>query len=260
MSIESVMPSNHLILCRPLLLLHSIFPSIRVFANESVLHIRWPKDWSFSFNISASNEQRTNLIPIFYPAFSLSFKGLNPCPLGCLICIRLLKCNILDATFYFPPHLKFISSLWLPSQLMGLPLPIRPKLCSHLWLLSFSQTPCSIHLQKLSTLYYLHSIPISDNFSPPPLFSSLSKLSAPPNSPLESPTICLPHGSQWGPFELKHPVHLPSILPLILPMLPASLRIKSNTWRSKPQWDTISYHLGQQKITHTIFLDSKSVH
>ena len=56
MSIQSVMPSNHLILCRPLLLLPSIFPSIRVFSNESVLRIRWPKYWSFSFSISTSNE------------------------------------------------------------------------------------------------------------------------------------------------------------------------------------------------------------
>ena len=56
MSIESVMPSNHFILCRPLLLLPSIFPSIRVFSNEIALYIRWPKYWSFSFNISPSNE------------------------------------------------------------------------------------------------------------------------------------------------------------------------------------------------------------
>ena len=56
MSIELVMPSNHLILYRPLLLPPSIFPSIRVFSNESVLHIRWPKYWSFIFNISPSNE------------------------------------------------------------------------------------------------------------------------------------------------------------------------------------------------------------
>ena len=56
MSIELVMPSNHLILCRPLLLLPSIFPSIRVFSNESVLHVRWPKYWSFSFSISHSKE------------------------------------------------------------------------------------------------------------------------------------------------------------------------------------------------------------
>jgi len=56
LSIELVMPSNHFILCRPLLLLPSIFPSIRVFSDESVLRIRWPKYWSFSFNISPSNE------------------------------------------------------------------------------------------------------------------------------------------------------------------------------------------------------------
>ena len=55
-SIESVMPSSHLILCLPLLLPPSIFPSIRVFSNESVLHIRWPKYWSFSFSINPSNE------------------------------------------------------------------------------------------------------------------------------------------------------------------------------------------------------------
>ena len=56
MSIESVMPSNHLILCRPVLLPPSVFPSIRVFSSESVLCIRWPKYWSFSFNLSPSNE------------------------------------------------------------------------------------------------------------------------------------------------------------------------------------------------------------
>ena len=61
MSFQSVMPSNHLIPCRPLFLLPSIFPSIRVFSNESALHIRWPKYWSFSFNISPSNEH-TGLI------------------------------------------------------------------------------------------------------------------------------------------------------------------------------------------------------
>ena len=56
MSIESVMPSNHLILCHPFLLLLSVFPSMRVFSNESALHIRWPKYWSFSFSISPSGE------------------------------------------------------------------------------------------------------------------------------------------------------------------------------------------------------------
>ena len=56
-STESVMPCNHLVLCHPLILLPSIFPSITVFSNESALHIRWPKYWSFSFNISPSNER-----------------------------------------------------------------------------------------------------------------------------------------------------------------------------------------------------------
>ena len=56
MSVELVMPTSHLMLCRPLLLLLSVFPSIRIFSNESVLHIRWPKYWSFSFSISPSNE------------------------------------------------------------------------------------------------------------------------------------------------------------------------------------------------------------
>ena len=63
MSIKLVIPSNHLLLCRPLLLLPSIFPSIRVFSNESVLHIRWPKCWSFSFSFSSSNEYaKTDLL------------------------------------------------------------------------------------------------------------------------------------------------------------------------------------------------------
>ena len=62
MSIESVMPSNNLILCRPLLLPPSIFPSIRVFSNESAFCIRWPKYWSFSFNISPSDELRTDFL------------------------------------------------------------------------------------------------------------------------------------------------------------------------------------------------------
>ena len=71
MSIESVMPSNRLILCRPLLLLPSIFPNIRVFSNESALPIRWPKYWSFSFNVSPSNEHpglisfRTDWLDLF---------------------------------------------------------------------------------------------------------------------------------------------------------------------------------------------------
>ena len=77
MSIESVMPSNHLILCYPLLLQPPIFPSIRVFSNESVLHIRWPKDWSFSLRISLSNEY-SGLISLKWTGWiSLQSKGLS---------------------------------------------------------------------------------------------------------------------------------------------------------------------------------------
>ena len=74
MSIELVMPSNHLIFCHALLLLPSIFPSIRVFSNESVLRIRWPKYWSFSFSISPSNEY-SGLISFRMDWFDLGFQG-----------------------------------------------------------------------------------------------------------------------------------------------------------------------------------------
>ena len=77
LSIESVMPSNHLTLCRPLLLPPSIFPSIRVLSNESILHIRWPKYWSVSFSISPSNEY-SGLLPLGCTGWiSLQSKGLS---------------------------------------------------------------------------------------------------------------------------------------------------------------------------------------
>ena len=75
MSIELVMPSNHLILCCPLLLLPSIFPSIRVFSNESALHIRWPKYWSFSFNISPFNEHPGLISFGMYCLYILAVQG-----------------------------------------------------------------------------------------------------------------------------------------------------------------------------------------
>ena len=83
MSIESVMPSSHLILCRPLLLLPSVFPSIRVFSNESALRIRWPKYWSFNFSISPSNEY-SGLISFRIDWFDLlavqgTLHGSQPC-------------------------------------------------------------------------------------------------------------------------------------------------------------------------------------
>ena len=77
MSISSVMPSNHLILCRPLLLLPSIFPSIRVFSSESALPIKWPKYWSFSFNISPSDEHPDWSALGWTGWISLQSKGLS---------------------------------------------------------------------------------------------------------------------------------------------------------------------------------------
>ena len=77
MSIESVMPSNHPILCHPLLFLPSIFPSIRVFSNKSVLHIRWPKYWSFSFIISPSNGYSGLISLGLISPISLQSKGLS---------------------------------------------------------------------------------------------------------------------------------------------------------------------------------------
>ena len=78
MSIESVMPSNHLILCHLLLLLPSIFPTIRVFSGESALHIRWPKYWSFSFSISPSNEYPSEYwFPLGLIGLILQYKGLS---------------------------------------------------------------------------------------------------------------------------------------------------------------------------------------
>ena len=77
MSIESVMPSNHLILCHPLLFLLPIPPSIRVFSNESTLHMRWPKHWSFSFSISPFNEHQDRP-PLGWTGWiSLQYKGLS---------------------------------------------------------------------------------------------------------------------------------------------------------------------------------------
>ena len=75
-SIELVMPSNHLILCHPLLLLPSIFPSIRVFSSEAVLPIRWPKYWSFNFRISSSNEY-SGLISFRIDWFDLAVQGIK---------------------------------------------------------------------------------------------------------------------------------------------------------------------------------------
>ena len=103
MSVESRMPSNHLILCRPLLLLPSIFPSSRVFANESALPIMWPKYWSFSFSISPSNEY-SGLI-----SFRMDWVDLLPCSSGPNLSFL---CSP-TASYY---HLSFRSPIMCPKQ------------------------------------------------------------------------------------------------------------------------------------------------
>ena len=98
MSIELVMPSNHLIICHPLLLLPPNFPSIRVFSNESVCRIMWPKYWSFSFSISPSNEY-SGLISFRMDWFDLlAFQGTRKSLLQHLSC----KASILPCSTFFP--------------------------------------------------------------------------------------------------------------------------------------------------------------
>ena len=102
MSIESVMPSNHLILCHPLLLLPSVFPSIRVFSNESVLHLRWPKQWRFSFSLRPSNEH-SGLISFRMEWFYLlAVQGI----LKSLLQHHSLKASILRCSAFFTVQLS----------------------------------------------------------------------------------------------------------------------------------------------------------
>ena len=108
MSIGSVMPSNHLILCRPLLLLPSIFLSNRVFSNESVLHIRWPKYWSFSFSISLSSEC-SGLISFRIDWFDLlTVQGTHKS----LLQHRSSKASILQHSLLYGPTLTPIHDYW----------------------------------------------------------------------------------------------------------------------------------------------------
>ena len=101
MSIQSVMPSNHLILCHPLLLLPSILPSIRVFPNESVLCIRWPKYWSFSFSISPSNKY-SRLISFRTGWFDLAVQGT----LKSLLQHRSSKASVFQCSAFFVVQLS----------------------------------------------------------------------------------------------------------------------------------------------------------
>ena len=107
MSIESVMPSNHLILCCPLLLLPSVFPTIRVFSNELALHIRWPKYWSFSFNISPSNEY-SGLISFrmdWSPCCPRDSQGSSPTP-------QFKSINSLALSLLYGPTCTSVHDYW----------------------------------------------------------------------------------------------------------------------------------------------------
>ena len=106
MSIASVMPSNHLILCCPLLIPPSVFPSIRVFSNESVIHIRWPKFWSFSFSISPSNEY-SGLISLRIARFNLAVQGT----LKSLLQHHSSKALILQHSTFFMVQLSYMLKL-----------------------------------------------------------------------------------------------------------------------------------------------------
>ena len=108
MSIKSVMPSNHLIPCHPLLLLPSIFPSIKVFSNESALGIRWPKYWSFSFKISPSNE---HLGLIFFRMDWLDLLAVQGTPKN-LLQHHSSKASILRHSVFFIVHLSSIYDHW----------------------------------------------------------------------------------------------------------------------------------------------------
>ena len=119
MSIESVMPSSHLILCHPLLLLPSIFPSIRVSSNESVLHIRWPKFWSFSFSISPSNEYlglisfRMDWLDLL--AVQGTLKSLlrhHSSKASILQCVNIFSMVIFPADYFLCMKLMTVSCLW----------------------------------------------------------------------------------------------------------------------------------------------------
>ena len=109
MLMKSVMPSNHLILCHPFLFLPSIFPSIRVFSNESVLHIRWPKYWSFSFSISPSNEY-SGLISVRIDWFDLlTVQGTDKSSPT----TQFKSINSLLSSFLYGPNLTSIRAYWI---------------------------------------------------------------------------------------------------------------------------------------------------
>ena len=124
MSIESVMPANHLILCRPLLLLPSIFPSIRVFSNESAVHFRWPKYWSFSFSISLSNKYSGLFLwdwLVWSPCSPRDSQESSPTP-------QFKSINSLALSLLYDPTLTSVHDYW-KSDSLWLYRPLSAKWC-----------------------------------------------------------------------------------------------------------------------------------
>ena len=172
MSIESVMPSNHLILCRPLLLLPSIFPNIRVFSNESALHIRWPKYWSFSFNINPSNDY-SGLI-----SFRMDWLDLLAVQgtLKSLLQHRSSKASILLCPAFFivqlsHPYMTTGKTIALTrrsffGKVMSLLFNMLPRLVitflPRSLLISWLQSPSAVILEppKIKVCHYFHCFPI----------------------------------------------------------------------------------------------------
>ena len=173
MFIELVIPSNHLILCRPLLLPPSIFPSIRVFSNKSVLHIRWPKYWSFSFSIRPSNEY-SGLICSRMDWFDLAVQG----PLKSLLQHRSSKASILWYSAFFTVQLSHpymttgktiaLTRLTFVGKVMSLLFNILSRLVitflprSKCLLISWLQSPSAVILEppQNKVSYCFHCFPI----------------------------------------------------------------------------------------------------
>ena len=162
MSIELVMPSNYLILCCPLLLLPSILPSIRVFSNESVLHIRWPKCWSFSFSISPSNEH-SELISFGIDWFHLLAVQFSSVTQSWPTLCDPMNCSTPGLPVHHQPpestqtHVHWVSDVIQPSRPLSSPFPPALNLSQHQGLFTWVQgTPKSLlqhHSSKTSILH-----------------------------------------------------------------------------------------------------------
>ena len=152
MSIESLMPSNHLILCHPLLLLPSIFPRIRICPNESVLHVRWPKYWSFCFSISPSNEY-SGLISFRMDWLDLLAVQWTPTP-------QLKSINSLVLSFLYSPTLTSIHDYFPFKMLSRLVITLLPR--SKRLLISWLQSPSAVILKppQNKVSHCFHCFPI----------------------------------------------------------------------------------------------------